>query len=258
MDAILTAGGTPRPGDYLYEITQGGPKALIDIHGKPMIQWVLDALDRAETIGSVALVGLPETARLTCSKPVYRVADQGEMLANIRAGARELQAHRPDIEAALVVASDMPALTPEIVDWLARLVEKTSEDVYYNVIVRDVMEKRYPESRRTYTRLKDMVVCGADINAVRIKAVLAPHPEVEKIIANRKNPLKQAAVVGFDTLALLVLGQLSLEAAVKRVAKRLGLTARATICPWAEAGMDVDKAFQLDIMRRDLGPAAPR
>lgn len=258
MDAILTAGGSPRPGEYLYEITQGSPKALIDIHGKPMIQWVLDALIKAETIGSIAIVGLPESVQLVSSKPVFRVADQGEMLANIRAGAQALKEHRPNIEAALVVASDMPALTPEIVDWLAKLVEETSEDVYYNVIPRDAMEKRYPESRRTYTKLKDMEVCGADINAVRIKAVLEKHPAVEEILANRKNPLKQAAIVGFDTLALLVFGQLSLENAVKRVAKRLGLTARATVCPWAEAGMDVDKAFQLEIMRRDLAQAAAR
>jgi NDP-sugar pyrophosphorylase family protein len=44
MDAIVIAGGIPEPGDPLYEYTQGQPKALLDIAGKPMVQWVLDAL----------------------------------------------------------------------------------------------------------------------------------------------------------------------------------------------------------------------
>ena len=40
MDAIVTAGGIPMPGEPLYEYTNGSPKALLDIAGKPMIQWV--------------------------------------------------------------------------------------------------------------------------------------------------------------------------------------------------------------------------
>ena len=51
MDAIVTAGGIPRPEDPLYTYSHGDSKALIDVAGKPMIQWVLDALGRGETSG---------------------------------------------------------------------------------------------------------------------------------------------------------------------------------------------------------------
>jgi NDP-sugar pyrophosphorylase family protein len=42
MDAIITAGGIPQPGDPLYVYSNGDSKALIDIAGKPMIQkkWI--------------------------------------------------------------------------------------------------------------------------------------------------------------------------------------------------------------------------
>ncbi len=47
MDAIVIAGGIPEPGEPLYPYTQGKPKATLEISGKPMAQWVLDALNGA-------------------------------------------------------------------------------------------------------------------------------------------------------------------------------------------------------------------
>ena len=44
MDAIVIAGGIPQPQDPLYTYSHGDSKALIDIAGKPMVQWVLDVL----------------------------------------------------------------------------------------------------------------------------------------------------------------------------------------------------------------------
>jgi NDP-sugar pyrophosphorylase family protein len=42
MDAVITAGGVPQPDELLYPYTLK-PKALLEIDGKPMVQWVLDA-----------------------------------------------------------------------------------------------------------------------------------------------------------------------------------------------------------------------
>lgn len=64
--------------------------------------------------------------------------------------------------------------------------------------------------------------------------------------------MKQAALIGYDTLLLLLLRQVTLENAVKRVTHRVGLTGRAIQCPYAEVGMDVDKPHQLEMMRSDL------
>jgi NDP-sugar pyrophosphorylase family protein len=38
MDVIIPAGGIPRPNHPIYKYTQGKPKALLDIAGKPMIR----------------------------------------------------------------------------------------------------------------------------------------------------------------------------------------------------------------------------
>jgi hypothetical protein len=114
------------------------------------------------------------------------------------------------------------------------------------------MEKRYPDSRRTWTHLKGLDVCGADINATHVR-MATEHLEMwEALIGNRKSPLRQAATLGFGTLFLVALRQITLEELVKRVCERIGIRGKAIVWPWAEAGMDVDKPHQLEIMRADL------
>lgn len=58
MNAIVTAGGIPQPGDKLYAYSNGDSKALIDVAGKPMVQWALDALGEAKTVDQVIVIGL--------------------------------------------------------------------------------------------------------------------------------------------------------------------------------------------------------
>jgi NDP-sugar pyrophosphorylase family protein len=69
MDALVLAGGIPQPGEPLYEFTQGKPKALLDISGKPMVQWVLDALSQARSIDRVVVVSLEEDSGLNVRSP---------------------------------------------------------------------------------------------------------------------------------------------------------------------------------------------
>jgi hypothetical protein len=174
------------------------------------------------------------------------------MLANIRAGVIKVREIDPNTHHVVVVSSDIPALTGEMVDWLVRETMQTDEDVYYTVIAREVMEKKYPESKRSYTRLKDIEVCGGDINVIRAMTATSNDKMWKKIIDSRKNVFKQAALVGYDTLFLLLLRMITLEQAVKMVAPRLDVTGRAILSPYAEMGMDIDKPHQFAIVEADL------
>jgi len=253
MDAIVTAGGIPLPEEPLYPATKGESKALVDVAGKPMIQWILDALSEAKTVDNVIIVGLTEKSGLACSKKMYFVSNQGKMVANLQAGARKVKEINPDAEHVLMVSSDIPGVTGEMVDWVVNTDMQTDLDVYYHILKREVMEKRYPECKRTWTRLKDMEVCGGDMNIGRLNLLMSEETDMwEKITDARKSPLKQAALVGFDTAFQLLTGQLTLEKAESNIMARLNITGKAIVCPYAEVGMDVDKLFQLEIMREDL------
>jgi GTP:adenosylcobinamide-phosphate guanylyltransferase len=253
MDAIVTAGGIPLPEEPLYPATQGESKALMDVAGKPMIQWILDALSAAKTVDNVIIVGLTEKSGLVCSKKMYFVSNQGKMVANLQAGARKVKEINPKAEHVLMVSSDIPGITGEMVDWVVNTDMQTDLDVYYHLLERKVMEKRYPGCKRTWTHLKGLEVCGGDMNMARISLLLSEETDLwEKITDARKSPMKQAAMIGFDTALLLLTGQLTLEKAETNIMARLNITGKAIVCPYAEVGMDVDKLFQLEIMREDL------
>ena len=252
MDAIVTAGGIPRPEDPLYTYSHGDSKALIDVAGKPMIQWVLDALGNAKQVDNVIIIGLSPKSGVTCKKPIYYVSNQGRMLANIVAGVNKALELNKKNKYVLIVSSDIPTLKSEMVDWLIDTCMQTKDDLYYGVCAKDVMEARFPGSKRTYTHLKDMDVCGADINLTHVRMATEHLDMWESLIGSRKSPLKQAGIIGFGTLFALFTRRLTLEDAVKRVCDRIGIKGRAIVWPYAEPCMDIDKPSQLELLREDL------
>jgi GTP:adenosylcobinamide-phosphate guanylyltransferase len=252
MYAVITAGGIPQPGEPLYEKTQGRCKALLEVAGKPMIQWVLDALDGAPSIKTIIVVGLPEDSAIASLKPIYFLPNQGEMLQNIRAGILKALELDPQAHHILTVSSDIPAITSEMVEWVVNAAMESDHDVYYNVITRQTMEGRYPGSRRSYIRLKDAEVCGGDMNVIRTLTITENDGLWGKIIAARKSALKQAALIGFDTLFLLLFHLITLKQAERLASRRLKLNGRVLVCPYAEIGMDIDKPHQFEIVQADL------
>jgi len=252
MDAIILAGGIPQPNEPLYSYTRGDPKALTDVAGKPMIQWVLDALSDAKHVDKVIIVGLSPKNELACKKPLHYLSNQGRMLANIVLGVNKSLELNKKTDYVLVVSADIPALKPEMVDWLVETSMETKDDIYYGVCTREVMETRFPGSNRTYTKLKGIELCGADINITHVRMATEHLDLWESLIGTRKSPLKQAGIIGFGTLFQVATRSITLEDLVEKVCKRIGIKGRAIIWPYAEACMDVDKPHQLELMREDL------
>ncbi|MFZ5902807.1 MAG: NTP transferase domain-containing protein [Chloroflexota bacterium] len=253
MDAIVIAGGIPNPEDPLYVYLKGDAKALVDVAGKPMIQWVFDALDDAKRVDNIILVGLTPKSGLTSRKPIHYIPNQGRMLANIVAGVNKAIQLNKKTEYVLVVSSDIPALQGDMVDWLVDTCMQTKDDLYYGVCPREVMETRFPESKRTYTRLKDMEVCGADINVTHVRMATEHLDMWEQLIGSRKSPMRQASIVGWDLVwKIFVTHSLGLDELVGHISERLGIKGRAIVWDRAEPAMDVDKPHQLEILRKDL------
>jgi hypothetical protein len=59
-------------------------------------------------------------------------------------------------------------------------------------------------------------------------------------------------LVGLGLFLRLLTRRLSLSDAERRVSQVLNIRGRAIPFPYAEVGMDVDKPFQLDIVRAEL------
>jgi GTP:adenosylcobinamide-phosphate guanylyltransferase len=252
MDALVIAGGIPQPDEALYSYTRGEPKAMLDILGKPMVQWVLDALSGSQQVENVVIIGLPDGCGVTCSKPVSFLPNQPGMIENIISGINRIIEINPSATKVLLATADIPGITSQMVDWEIESTRDVDVDLCYFVVQRQVIEQRYPGSRRTFTRFKDMEVCGADLHILHT-SVANLNPEVyRRLVASRKNPIKQAAILGFDTLLLMLTRSITVDNAVKKITSRLHITGHAVVSPYAEIAMDVDKPHQLEIARADL------
>jgi GTP:adenosylcobinamide-phosphate guanylyltransferase len=252
MDAIVTAGGIPQPEDPLYVYSHGDSKALIDVAGKPMIQWVLDALGDAKHVDNVIVIGLSPKSNIACKKPLYFLSNQGRMLSNIVAGVNKSLELNGKNQYVLVVSSDIPTVKSEMVDWLVEKTQETSDDLYYGVCPRDVMEARFSGSKRTYTKLKDIELCGADMHVSHVSMATEHLDLWEQLIGNRKNPLKQASIIGLGIFFQVFTRSITLDDLVIKVSNRIGIKGRAIQFPYAEPCMDVDKPHQLEMLREDL------
>jgi GTP:adenosylcobinamide-phosphate guanylyltransferase len=250
MDALILAGGVPTSDDPLYYASAGRSKAMIDVAGKPMVQWVIDAIEGADSVERLIVIGLPEDANLQSSKAIAYLPESGGLLANVTAGVERLQSIDPSVQQVLLLSCDIPTITPEIVDWCVQDTDPDS-DLEYCVVEKETMETRFPGANRSYVRLQDVEVCGGDMNVVHARLV-QDTTFWERMFEARKNPLRQAALLGPDLLFLLLTRRTTIDGAVKRVSKRLGLKGRAVISPYAEIAMDVDKPHQLDLVIADL------
>ena len=252
MDAIVTAGGIPQPEDPLYTYSHGDSKALIDVAGKPMIQWVLDALGEAQHVDNVIVIGLSPKSHLTCKKPLHFLSNQGRMLSNIVAGVKKSLELDKKNKYVLVVSSDIPTVKSEMVDWLVEKSQETKDDLYYGICPREVMEARFEGSKRTYTKLKDLELCGADMHVSHVTMATEHLDMWESLIGNRKNPLKQASIIGLGIFFQILTRSITLDDLVAKVSNRIGIKGRAIKFPYAEPCMDVDKPHQLEMLREDL------
>ncbi len=218
-----------------------------------MVQRVVDAFSDSDAVDEIIVLGLSPECGLQSSKPLHFLPDEGGIFENIRSGVQFGAQIHPERSKFITASSDIPALLPEMVDWLADCVEEDLTPlIYYTVVPQAVMEKRFPSSGRSYVRFKDVTVCGGDLNVVD-KSLFDQERKIwQRLTQTRKHPLQQAALLGLDTLFLVALHMITLDGAVKKICRKLSLTGRALISPYAEIGMDADKPHQLEILRSVL------
>jgi GTP:adenosylcobinamide-phosphate guanylyltransferase len=247
MNALILAGGVIKKNDPLWIESNGNPKSYIIINGKPMIQWIINALNEAELIESIHIIGIPESENIESKKKLFYYPDQGGILENLLFGAGMIMKDNPVSNYFLTVSADIPLIYPEIVDSIIKKADNTDVDIFYNVVEKSNMLKVFPNVKRTYMRFKEGLFCGGDMHVVNAKYMIGS--VAQKFVEYRKNPLKLIFVVGFMPLVRMIIKPYSLSEAEKVIFKRTGIRTKPTICNYAEIGMDIDTPEQLEIAR---------
>ena len=141
LAAIVLAGETPGQIDPLAAAAGVSRKSLIPIAGRPMVSYVCDVLDAVERVGRIVIVGLSEADHVTRSEKAAYLAGRGDILDNVLAALEWLKAHEQTIEYALIATSDIPLLTPDVVNTFIDMCLTTRHEFYYSAVEQSVMER---------------------------------------------------------------------------------------------------------------------
>jgi GTP:adenosylcobinamide-phosphate guanylyltransferase len=247
VDAIILAGGENN--EHLNHYTAQPYEALIDIAGKPMVEFVAKALAASSHVSRIFVAG-PANELSKCSFPDRTVILQGgrTIMETISLGMKALGHDN----LTLVVTADIPLLTPAAIDdFLSKCAGKRA-DVYYPVISQRDHEHRFPGNKRTYVRLQEGTFTGGNIFLVNPRIVPQCVQVAERIIAQRKNPVRLCCLLGWTFVVRFFLGILKLSQIEARVSNILGIKGAVICSPHAELGIDVDKPSDLELVRRFL------
>ncbi len=244
VDAVVLAGGDGAVLDPTCRF-----KGLMPIAGKPMVEWVVDALNSAEMIHEVAVV-VPTAENLGSwvDRTDKLVVSNGSFVENVLAGSGAFRADRP----VLLVTGDIPALTPRAVDTFVEESLATGADATYPLIREADMIEQYPGSKRTFVRLADGKVTGGNMMFVAPLIMERNRDIGGRIFATRKNPLAMARVIGVRFAVRLVLGRLTVAEVETKLGELIGGKGAAVYTSEASIGADVDKPVDVIVAERVL------
>ena len=223
-----------------------------------MLERVIGALQSARSIDQIVVAGLVDDTRLVVyRRPVHFLPDQGSAVKNLLAGIDWLREQNPNASAVLISSSDIPAITGEIVDNLVAACRPFDYSFYYPLVTRETMEARFPGSKRTFVRLRNLHVAGGDIFIAQPDLADA-NPELWRAIhAGRKQAWRLALLIGLLPLLKALIRRPTLSEVEKAASRMFGRPVKIILTPYAEVAMDVDKPDQLELLSGELSASTP-
>lgn len=241
LTALVLAGN--RPGGDPFAQGQGvAHKGLLTVGGAPIL---------CRVVGSLRRAGIGRIVVATNCEKVGRLARQLDAeVAPASAGPSAsvgavLDSYGTPL---LVTTADHAMLRAR---WVTDFVRDTPEcDLSILLARREVVERDVPNTARTWMKLADGQWSGCNLFLLRTPECARAIDLWSEVEANRKRPLRMAGKLGWGTLMRFVLGRLTLQDMVSRLAGQVDLDARVVAAHDGRAAVDVDKDSDLDLVRR--------
>lgn len=220
-------------------------KAVIPINGKPMLDYVLEALDASSVSEPYHISGFDAqyNARLTQSPSAPGPA--GSALIALEEGIRL---------PALMTTCDHPLLTADMVQTFIEGAAESGADFCVGFADKTVIHPAYPHVKRTYLKFKDRSVSGCNLFYIANSNGLEAIRFWKTAQHYRKRPVRLAASIGWGVLLRYIFGTLTLDGAFAYASKRLNIKAAPILLPYAEAAIDVDKPSDKILVEKILAP----
>ncbi len=258
---FIVLAGSPPTRDQLMEYANTDYKALIDINGKPMLTRVLEAIRDSNRASYILIVGLPKD-KIELPEGIdanivefYEIeGKQVDKIINSCKYIYDLGQKNPDIFPkgsyhTVITTSDIPALTGRTIDdYLDRCFE-TDHAFYYCVVEKEHMEREFPNSGRSWIKMDGNKYCGADLALFDVTYAEQSYDLLKVITENRKSFTKALFKASPITFFKYVLKIAKMKDVERLMTKIFGFPSKLIIDEDARIAFDVDKPYQLDLMR---------
>ena len=222
-------------------------KAIIPINGRPMIDYVLDALMAAKLKMPFHVSGFDAKYDKRLTQSPSAPGPAGSAYAALKDGMSF---------PCLVTTCDHPLLTRDMLDIFISKAQANGADFCAGFAEKSVIQPAYPDVKRTYWNFSDTPVSGCNLFYISNEKGLAVIEFWKQAQHLRKQPIKLARTVAWGLLFKYLLGRLSLMDAFRSVSKRLNVTIAPILIPIAEAAIDVDKPSDKELVERILAKTA--
>lgn len=241
--AIVLAGRRPGPCPLASSFGVVS-KALIPVDGEAMLSRVTRSLLASGRIRRVII--LAQDADELLQSPVMAWARYDGRIEPRRSAegiSRSIDTVLADTGIhwpVLVTTADHALLTPEVVRAFTSHAENC--DLAVGLVDRQTLLAAYPDNRRTWLRFKGGAYTGANLFALHSPATRGALEIWSSVEQDRKKLWRIARRFGPSLLLRTLLRRMSIHQAVAEAGWRMGVLARPVLLPYAEAGIDVDKA----------------
>jgi hypothetical protein len=110
-----------------------------------------------------------------------------------------------------------------------------------------VILEAYPQAKRTFLKFGPDRVSGCNLFALRTAHALKAVELWQSLDQARKKPWRLIAAFGPTALWRFGFGKLTLDSAFALASRKLAISAKPVLMPFAEAAIDVDKPADLEL-----------
>jgi len=222
-------------------------KALISIHNRPVINYIIDSLIRSKHINKIAVVA-PEKIFLRKIDPrIDQLINCGDsILHNIENGLNYFNSKK----SVLILTSDIPLITSEAIDEFIEICIQRKAEVGYPIITKEKIMEKYPETERTYIKMKEGMICGGNIALLKPEVFFKNKLLINDLFENRKAIQKYVKILGFKFIIKFLFKTLTFEEIEKRISEIIGFHSIAVRVSFPEIMIDLDKVSDLEFIKK--------
>lgn len=231
-------------------------KSLILIKNKPMIMYVLDTLIDHPMINKIFVIGpailienCPDLQQLVNTEKIIFKEQLKSPVNSILSVINEIG----ESEKIFITTSDNVLIKKEWIDFFLSSSLNGGKDIAMGVNDYKSVISKYPESKRTVLKFRDISFCFCNlfaINSVQGRKLIEMWKKVENL---RKKPFKIATMLmPVWGLILFACGLLTSKKGEKMMSKRLNTNIGFIVLPYPEACIDVDKVEDLILVKKIL------